>query len=171
MIRTRGLSYRYATGGTAPLRFPDVDLRQGGTLLLRGRSGSGKSTWLSLIAGLRGASGGDLFVAGTQLGTQRGAEMDAWRARSIGFLPQKLHLSSALTVADNLALVYFAAGLPRDDAANSTCGASSTARASATRCACPPESWCGLRPASSATPTWARAWAMAASSRGRPAAK
>ena len=113
MIRTRGLSYRYATDGTAPLRFPDVDLRQGGTLLLRGRSGSGKSTWLSLIAGLRGASGGDLFVAGTQ----RGAEMDAWRARSIGFLPQKLHLSSALTVADNLALVYFAAGLPRDDAA------------------------------------------------------
>ena len=52
MIRTRGLSYRYATDGTAPLRFPDVDLRQGGTLLLRGRSGSGKSTWLSLIAGL-----------------------------------------------------------------------------------------------------------------------
>ena len=117
MIRTRGLSYRYTTGGTAPLRFPDVDLRQGGTLLLRGRSGSGKSTWLSLIAGLRGASGGDLFVAGTQLGTQRGAEMDALRSRSIGFLPQKLHLSSALTVADNLALVYFAAGLPRDDAA------------------------------------------------------
>ena len=117
MIRTRGLSYTYATGGAAPLRFPDVDLRQGGTLLLRGRSGSGKSTWLALMAGLRGASGGDLFVAGTQLGTQRGAEMDAWRARSIGFLPQKLYLSSALTVADNLALVYFAAGLPRDDAA------------------------------------------------------
>jgi ABC-type lipoprotein export system ATPase subunit len=43
--------------------------------------------------------------------------MDAWRARTIGFLPQKLHLSSALTVADNLALAYFAAGLPRDDAA------------------------------------------------------
>ena len=117
MIRTRGLSYAYAAGGAAPLRFPDVDLRQGGTLLLRGRSGTGKSTWLALMAGLRGASGGDLFVAGTQLGTQRGAEMDAWRARTIGFLPQKLYLSSALTVADNLALAYFAAGLPRDDAA------------------------------------------------------
>jgi len=74
MIRTRGLSYTYATGGAAPLRFPDVDLRQGGTLLLRGRSGTGKSTWLALMAGLRGASGGDLFVAGTQLGTQRGAD-------------------------------------------------------------------------------------------------
>ncbi|CAN7335244.1 ABC transporter ATP-binding protein [Acidovorax sp. LjRoot117] len=116
MIRTRGLAYTYPTGD-APLRFPDVDLNQGGTLLLRGRSGTGKSTWLSLIAGLRGASGGDLFVGGLQLGTQRGAELDAWRARSIGFLPQKLHLSSALTVADNLGLVYFAAGLSRDDSA------------------------------------------------------
>jgi putative ABC transport system ATP-binding protein len=117
MIRTRGLSYTYAKAGAEPLRFPDLDLRQGGTLLLRGRSGSGKSTWLALIAGLRGASGGDLFVAGTQLGAQRGAEIDAWRARCIGFLPQKLHLSTALTVADNLALVYFAAGLPRNDVA------------------------------------------------------
>ncbi|MFT4241874.1 MAG: ATP-binding cassette domain-containing protein [Acidovorax sp.] len=116
MIRTRGLAYAYASGGAA-LRFPDVDLPQGGTLLLRGRSGTGKSTWLSLIAGLRGAGGGDLFAAGVQIGTQRGAEIDAWRARHIGFLPQKLHLSSALSVADNLALVYFAAGLPRDDAA------------------------------------------------------
>ena len=80
MIRTRGLAYQYASGG-AVLRFPDVDVRQGSTLLLRGRSGAGKSTWLSLIAGLRGASGGDLFVAGTQIGTQRGAEIDAWRAR------------------------------------------------------------------------------------------
>lgn len=116
MIRTRGLSYAYAAGSEA-LRFPDVDLRQGGTLLLRGRSGTGKSTWLALLAGLRSPAGGDLFVANTALGTQRGAEIDAWRARSVGFLPQKLHLSSALTVADNLALVYFAAGLPRDDAA------------------------------------------------------
>jgi putative ABC transport system ATP-binding protein len=58
-----------------------------------------------------------LFVAGLQIGTQRGAEIDAWRARSIGFLPQKLHLSSALSVADNLGLAYFAAGKPRADAA------------------------------------------------------
>lgn len=115
MIRTRGLAHAYP--GAERRRYPDVDVRQGGTLLVRGRSGSGKSTWLALIAGLRGAPEGDLFVAGLQIGTQRGTEIDAWRARSIGFLPQKLHLSSALSVADNLALAYFAAGRPRDDAA------------------------------------------------------
>jgi putative ABC transport system ATP-binding protein len=55
MIRTRGLAYGYGAG--PQLRFADVDLRQGGTLLLQGRSGSGKSTWLALVAGLRGATG------------------------------------------------------------------------------------------------------------------
>ena len=55
MIRTRGLAYRYGAG--PPLQFADVDLPQGGTLLLQGRSGTGKSTWLALVAGLRAAAG------------------------------------------------------------------------------------------------------------------
>jgi putative ABC transport system ATP-binding protein len=39
---------------------------------------------------------------------------DAWRARTIGFLPQKLHLSAALTVAQNLAMAQWAAGQAED---------------------------------------------------------
>jgi putative ABC transport system ATP-binding protein len=39
---------------------------------------------------------------------------DAWRARSIGFLPQKLHLSPALTVTQNLAMAQWAAGQAED---------------------------------------------------------
>ncbi|MCW5223414.1 ATP-binding cassette domain-containing protein [Verminephrobacter aporrectodeae subsp. tuberculatae] len=116
MIRTRGLCFSHA-GGAAPLRFADLDLQPGGTLLLRGRSGAGKSTWLALVAGLRRAAAGELCVAGQELGGLRGAGLDAWRARTIGYLPQKLHLSGALSVAENLGLVYFAAGLPCDAAA------------------------------------------------------
>ncbi len=86
-------------------------------MLLRGNSGSGKSTWLALVAGLLSASGGSLVVAGQNLGELKGQSTDAWRARTLGFLPQKLHLSDALSVADNLGLAYFAAGLPRSDAA------------------------------------------------------
>lgn len=112
MIHTRALACQWAGGQT--LRFPDVDLPAGGTLLLRGPSGSGKSTWLALVAGLRTASAGRLTVAGAEPGELSPAARDAWRARSIGFLPQKLLLSPALSVADNLALVYFAAGRPVD---------------------------------------------------------
>ncbi len=119
MIETRALRYQYpvapaVAATSAVLVFPDLDLPQGGTLLLRGNSGSGKSTWLALVAGLLTARGGSVVVAGQNLGDLKGRATDAWRARALGFLPQKLHLSDALTVADNLALAYFAAGLPRD---------------------------------------------------------
>jgi putative ABC transport system ATP-binding protein len=112
LIETRGLACRFADGTT--LRFADVKLPQGGTLLLRGLSGSGKSTWLSLAAGLRLPTEGEIAVAGQTLSAMKAPERDAWRARSVGFLPQRLHLSEALTVADNLGLVFFAAGLPPD---------------------------------------------------------
>lgn len=113
MIQTRQLAYRFPDG--PELVFEDVDLLQGGVLLLRGVSGSGKSTWLALAAGLLRASGGEIAVAGQPLKSLDGLAMDAWRAQNIGFLPQKLHLSSALSVQDNLALVYWAASRSTDE--------------------------------------------------------
>lgn len=118
MIRTQGLVAAHP-GGPA-IAFPDVDVPRGGVLLLRGASGSGKSTWLALVAGLMAPQGGTLVVADTVLSADRvvahpgGAARDVWRARHVGMLPQKLHLSPALSVADNLALAHWAAGLPPD---------------------------------------------------------
>ncbi len=112
MIRTTQLAYGYQ--GQAAIRFPDLDLAQAGVLLLQGPSGSGKSTWLALAAGLLRAGGGSMLVAGQDLGLLQGSALDAWRARAIGFLPQKLHLSSALTVQGNLELAQWAAGAAAD---------------------------------------------------------
>ena len=114
MIQTRGLACRYPQGAT--LSFPDVDVPQGGTLLLQGRSGAGKSTWLALVAGLLTPSSGQLRVAGQDVAQLRGGARDRWRGRTIGFLPQQLHLSDALSVERNLALAFFAAGLAEDPA-------------------------------------------------------
>ncbi len=115
MIHTSQLAYRYP--GSATLHFPDVDVPQGGVLLLKGPSGSGKSTWLALAAGLLRASSGQITVAGQDLNALKNIATDAWRARAIGFLPQKLHLSEALTVSGNLAMAQWAAGVPDDAAA------------------------------------------------------
>ena len=114
MIVSSGLQFAYANG--ARLHFPDVDVPQGGVLLLGGPSGSGKSTWLALVAGLVAPSGGSLQVAGQALGALGVLKTDAWRAQTIGFLPQKLHLSAALTVHHNLALAFWAAGVAQDNA-------------------------------------------------------
>ncbi|MFC5520912.1 ABC transporter ATP-binding protein [Polaromonas jejuensis] len=113
MISTRQLAYRY--GGGPELRFEDVDVAQGDVLLLRGASGSGKSTWLALAAGLLSPGEGDMSVAGQSMKALGKVAGDAWRATTIGFLPQRLHLSSALTVHGNLAMAQWAAGQPPDE--------------------------------------------------------
>ena len=115
MIETRGLKHVYP--GAAALHFDDVSVAQGGTLLLRGPSGSGKSTWLALAAGLLTPQAGEMFVAGQPVAALQAGERDRWRSRCIGFLPQKLFLSESLSVAENLALAYFASGKPVDSQA------------------------------------------------------
>jgi putative ABC transport system ATP-binding protein len=115
MIRTKGLSYQYAgTPAAQALQFPDVDVAQGAVLLLSGPSGCGKSTWLALVAGLVAPASGEVTVAGQPLGAIKNVACDAWRARAIGFLPQKLHLSASLTVYQNLAMAQWAAGVSED---------------------------------------------------------
>lgn len=114
MIRSTGLRYQYPNGPL--LAFPDVDIAQGAALLLSGPSGCGKSTWLALVAALVAANTGSLCVADQTLETLQTVASDAWRARTIGFLPQKLHLSAALSVQQNLAMAQWAAGHSEDQA-------------------------------------------------------
>ena len=114
MISTAGLAYRY-TGGPL-LVFPDVTVAQGTVLLLSGPSGCGKSTWLALVAALVKPTEGALHVAGHNLNAIKNSAADAWRARAVGFLPQKLHLSEALTVQQNLAMAQWASGTLPDHA-------------------------------------------------------
>ncbi len=114
MIELQGLSYRYATG--PEIRFADLALAPGEGLLLRGASGSGKSTLLALLAGLLSASSGRVVVGGIELAGLSARQRDAWRGANLGFVPQRLHLSAALSVGDNLGLSYAAAGLPVDAA-------------------------------------------------------
>jgi len=112
MIQTHSLSFTYPNGPT--LVFPDVDVPQGTVLLLSGPSGCGKSTWLALVAALMAPSAGALTVATQPLHALKSVAADAWRAGAIGFLPQKLHLSEALTVAQNLMLAQWASGQTDD---------------------------------------------------------
>ena len=114
MIAWTGLRHRYALGSA--LAFDDLNLPAGQHLLLRGASGSGKSTLLALIAALMRPSGGEITVNGTALHALTARQSDAWRGANLGFVPQRLHLSAALTVADNLALPFIAAGLKPDAA-------------------------------------------------------
>ena len=112
MIRANGLCYQYPNGPR--IAFADIDVAQGAVLLVSGPSGCGKSTWLALVAALVAPTAGSMTVAGQNLDALKSIAADAWRARAIGFLPQRLHLSTALSVYQNLAMAQWAAGQAED---------------------------------------------------------
>lgn len=114
MLAWGGLRHRYAGG--AEIAYADFGLAAGRHLLLRGASGTGKSTLLALLAGLLRVQRGELVVAGTELAGLGPRALDAWRGATLGVVPQRLHLSDALTVAENLALPALAVGQRADSA-------------------------------------------------------
>ncbi|MBL8329031.1 MAG: ATP-binding cassette domain-containing protein [Rubrivivax sp.] len=115
MLHIRSLSHRHP-GAPSALHFPDLQVPQGGQLLLLGPSGSGKSTLLALMAGLLRHQAGELRVGSADLAALGARQIDAWRGRELGFLPQRLHLSAGLNVLDNLALPWLATGQAVDRA-------------------------------------------------------
>jgi putative ABC transport system ATP-binding protein len=114
MFSLTGIEHRY--GADVVLRVEAWRAAPGEHWLLAGPSGSGKSTLLHVLAGLTLPSAGRAIVAGTDLATLAGHARDRWRGRSVGLVPQRLHLIGALTVRDNLRAAQYLADLPDDPA-------------------------------------------------------
>ncbi len=76
-----------------------LDVAAGEAFALLGGNGSGKSTTLSVAAGIRQATSGTVRV----MGDTRADNPDRY-ARRVGYVPQDLALYDELTAADNLAL-------------------------------------------------------------------
>jgi ABC-type lipoprotein export system ATPase subunit len=112
MIEVSNLSFLY--NSTVALSFPDFGVEQGDHILLLGESGSGKTTLLHIVGGLLRHYTGKVNVDGVDLSTLSEADMDRFRGQRIGYIFQKNHLISALTVEQNLMLAPYLAGI-RDD--------------------------------------------------------
>ena len=110
MIEVKNLSY--AVGGNTILQNLNWQVKQGQHALLLGASGSGKTTFLHILAGLLTPTSGAASVDGKVLA----GNLDAWRGRNVGMVFQTLHLVKALTVRDNLRLAQTMAKIPADDA-------------------------------------------------------
>lgn len=113
MISVKALTYRYGSGKT--LAFPDFRVEKGRSCLLSGNSGSGKTTLLHLMGGLLKIQKGRIHVGELELSGISDAQADKFRGRHIGFIFQRNHLISALSVKKNLLMAPFLAGLPQDE--------------------------------------------------------
>lgn len=111
-LRTEGVVLE--RDGRAFARLPDLDLAAGRTMALTGASGSGKTTALLALAGIRAPKTGRVQVGGESLWTLPAAKRDRLRGLRIGLVFQTFHLIDAVSVEDNLRLAARCAGAHAD---------------------------------------------------------
>lgn len=110
MVTISNVSFAY--NSTSSISFPSFSLTKGEHCLLLGESGSGKTTFLHLMGGLLRGYSGSIKVNETELSSLSENKLDTFRGKNIGFVFQKNHLISALSVEKNLLMAPYLAGLP-----------------------------------------------------------
>jgi putative ABC transport system ATP-binding protein len=103
VIEARGLEFGWAT--TRPLlRVERLLIPAAQKVFVHGPSGSGKSSLLSLLAGVVVPQRGTLRVLGTEVPRLPGRARDAFRADHFGIIFQLFNLVPYLSVLDNVTL-------------------------------------------------------------------
>ena len=108
MLVVENLTHRYAA--ETVLEIPEWHVDRGDAWLIAGPSGSGKTTLLAILAGLIRPARGKVTIGGQDISAMSEAALDAWRGRTVGYVPQRLHLIDSLNVLDNLLLAQYLAG-------------------------------------------------------------
>jgi putative ABC transport system ATP-binding protein len=104
-IRDLVKSYRRPEAGAhRVLEVREFALAAGEQLALRGESGSGKTTFLNLIAGILAPDSGSIVLDGRDLAQLGEAQRDRLRAETIGFIFQTFNLLQGHTVLENVEL-------------------------------------------------------------------
>jgi len=115
VFELKQLKHRYR-GAQQDIVFPDWSVTQGEHTVLIGPSGSGKTTLLSIVGGMLTPQSGQAIVAGQDVAALSPSALDRFRGQRIGLVPQRMHLVSSLTVAENLQLAQYLAHLPQEAA-------------------------------------------------------
>lgn len=82
----------------------NLEIKEGQVVVLRGSSGSGKSTILSLIAALSKPTSGEVLVGGDRVSKLPDNFASDFRRHFIGFVFQKYNLIPTLSVEENIIL-------------------------------------------------------------------
>ncbi len=100
LLKVERLSAGY--GEAVVLHDVSVSLRQGETLALLGRNGTGKTTFMNTLAGATRQHGGSILLNGVEL---HKVPLHLRAAAGIGWVPQERNIFKSLTVDENLTAV------------------------------------------------------------------
>ena len=91
-------------GQTRVLNGIDIEIYNSDFTVIMGTSGSGKSTLLYCLSGMEQASGGYIVCGGQNITGASERELTKLRADEFGFVFQKTHLVSNLTLYENIVM-------------------------------------------------------------------
>jgi len=118
MIQVKNISKTYITNKnytTTALDDVILQIFEGELVVLRGSSGSGKSTILSLIAALLKPTSGDIIVDNKHISKLSDHFASEFRREHIGFVFQKYNLITDLSVKENILLPLIPLNLPEEE--------------------------------------------------------
>ncbi len=115
LLRAEGLVKTYPDGEVKAVRGVSVVIVAGEFVAITGPSGCGKSTLLHLLGGLDRPDAGEVFFRGEPLARM---DLDAFRARQVGFVFQSFHLVRTLTALENVQVPMFESDRPRRERAD-----------------------------------------------------
>ena len=112
LVRIHGLAKTFGEGETRveAVRGLDLDLERGEIVLVMCPSGSGKTTFLSMLGGLLRVTAGEIWVDGTDIAALTERELPRFRARTFGFIFQDFNLVAALSARENVEVALNIAG-------------------------------------------------------------
>lgn len=102
-----------AAGEVNILRGVNLAITPGESVGIVGPSGAGKSTLMMVVGGLERATGGEVVVAGVDLGGLSEDDLALWRRETVGIVFQAFRLIPTMTALENVAVPLELAGKPK----------------------------------------------------------
>ena len=101
VLSLQDVEYHYANSEKIVLKKVNAEFEKGKLYAIMGRSGAGKSTMLSVLAGLDVTSSGKVLYKDTDI---RNIDRDKYRAKDIGVIFQAYNLLQNASAAQNITL-------------------------------------------------------------------
>ncbi len=98
--------YQSKNGRFHGINQADLTVQGGKIILLQGRSGSGKTTFIQILQGLLKPDAGSVYVDGADFSHFTEEESQIFRNENIGYIPQNPAFIETFTVGENLRIAY-----------------------------------------------------------------
>jgi len=106
IININSCCFKYKNSKTDIINIKNLSIKEGETVFIYGRSGSGKSTFLNLVTGVLESSVNEITILDTKMSSLSQTQRDKFRGDNFGIIHQQLNLIPFLSARENITLAY-----------------------------------------------------------------